>query len=84
MGVDEVDLVAGHVVAVQRELHRPPGAVALLDRLDEVPRVAGGAEADDLGVDARAARLGHLQVLEHHRARALTQHEAVAALVERP
>ena len=65
-------------------IHRATRAVALVDRLDEVPRVGRRAVADDLGVDLRAARLGVLEVLEHQRAGALAEHEAVARLVERP
>ena len=39
-------------------------AVALLDGLDEVPGIGGVAVAHDLGVDACAARLGELEVLD--------------------
>ena len=45
--------------------------------------IAAHAEADDLRVDLRAARLGLLVLLEHHRAGAVAHDEAVAILVPR-
>ena len=44
--------------------HRALGALALGSRRRDVVRVARGAVAGDLGVDARAALLGVLQFLE--------------------
>ena len=41
-------------------------------------RVAAHAEADELGVDLRAARCALFVFLEHDRAGALRHHEAVA------
>ena len=47
-------------------------------------RVGRHAVADQLGVDARAARLRVLELLEDQDAGALADDEAVAILVERP
>ena len=45
--------------------------------------VGVAAEADDLGVDGRAARLRVFELLEHQRAGAFADHEAVAVAIER-
>jgi hypothetical protein len=49
-----------------------------------VRRVRGRAVPEQLGEDRDAARLGVLERLEDHDARALGDHEAVAVAVERP
>ena len=53
-------------------------AVAVFGRRGDVVRIGAHAVAGELAVDARAARLGVLELLEHQHARALAQHEAVA------
>ena len=53
-------------------------------RRGDVVRVGAHAVADQLAVDLRAARLRVLVLLEHQRAGALAEHEAVAVLVPRP
>ena len=50
-------------------------------RRHHVVAVRGGAVADDLAVDAGAARLGVLELLEHDDAGAAGDDEAVAVLV---
>ena len=66
----------------QRRLHRALRAVDV--RRGHVVRVGAHAEADQLGVDLRAAPLGVLVLLEHQHAGAFAEHEAVAVLVPRP
>ena len=64
-----------HAHASDRRRRRPAdGAVMWIG-------VAGQAVADHLGVDARAARLGVLEVFQHDDAGALAHDEAVAILV---
>ena len=45
--------------------------------------ITAHAEADDLGVDFRAAFFCVLVLFQHHHARAVAQHEAVAIFIPR-
>ncbi|MNM80248.1 hypothetical protein D3C81_922140 [compost metagenome] len=94
MGFGDVAMVGGRAVRIDvaDALRRQPGVLQRLPhghghgcglRLGHVGAVAVGAVADDLGQHARATCLGVLQFLEHQRAGALTQHQAVAVRVER-
>src|SRR3712207_7327364 len=58
------DLLRGEARLLQRDPHRPHGALALRRRLDDVVGVGGAAVAEDLGQDGRAAGLRVLQRLE--------------------
>src|SRR5512139_939421 len=79
--VDVVHLVSVDAGVAQRIEHGTPWAVGA--RCRHVVGVAAHAEAHDLGVDLRAARLGVFVFLEHQCSGALAQHEAVAVLVPR-
>src|SRR6478736_30102 len=46
-------------------------------------RIARETIANELGVNPRATAFGMLQLFEHHRARAFTDHEAVALSIPR-
>ena len=83
MRVDVVHFVRFHAAGGERHAHRVDGAAALWVGGGEVVGVAGGAVAGQLGVDARAALLGVLQLFQHQHAGALADHEPVAAAVER-
>ena len=72
VGVDVVDAV--HVL--QRRAHAARSAFA--GRLHHVVAVGGGAVADELAVDAGAASLGVLELLENDDAGAAGNDEAVA------
>src|SRR6476661_1970562 len=50
--------------------------------LRDVVRIPGGAVANDLGVDLRAAPLRVLELLEDHDSRTLAHHEAVTRRIE--
>ena len=63
--------------------HRPRGAPAPRVGRGEVVGVPRRGIAGRFAADARAPREGGLLRLEHHHARALGQHEAVATAVER-
>ena len=79
--VDVVELGGADLGALERGLHAAIGAVAFRRRRGDVISVARHAVADHLGIDRGAARLGVLQLLEHHDARPLAHHEAVAVAV---
>ena len=53
----------------QRIDHRQTRAVPVFRRRGDVMRIAAHAKADELGIDPRAARLGVLELFEHHGAR---------------
>ena len=67
----------------QRCAHAARGAVAVLAGGGHVVGVGTGAEAGQLGVDARAASAGVLVLLQHQDAGAVAEHEAVAPGVPR-
>src|SRR3546814_14167445 len=52
-------------------------------RQGDVIRIAGHAEADQLGVDFCTALFGMLEIFEQQHARAIAEHEAVTVLVPR-
>ncbi len=62
----------------QRIQHRIARARAVFRRRRDVVSVAAHAEADELRVDARAARLRVLELFEHDGTAAIAEHEAVA------
>ena len=66
---------------LHRGEHAARCAAAVLEGCRDVVRVRAHAEADDFRIDLRAARLGVLVLFEHHHARTLAQHEAVAVAV---
>ena len=80
--VDVVHVFGREVGLLQRATQRPRQPRAAGRRLGDVVRVRRRGVADDLGVDVRATRARHLQILQHQHARALAQHEAVALGVE--
>src|SRR5690606_35718936 len=82
--IDVADLAGIDARVLDRIAHAARGALATLARRGHVVRVAAHAEADQLAVDARTARLGLVVVLEHEDARAVAHDEAVAALVPGP
>src|SRR3546814_7714865 len=67
-----------------RVAHAARAALAVLAGRGHVERVAAHAETGELGVDARATRLGALVFLDHQDSGAVAHDEAVAALVPRP
>ena len=70
VGVDVIDGVRGSTPAASRAFFIDAyGAVAVLGRRGHVVGVAGHAVADELGVDACAARPRVLELLEHDDAR---------------
>ena len=74
-----VDVVDRRFDVVERHPHAAHRAFA--GRRDHVEAVGGGAIADDFAIDARAARLGMLELFQHQDARAAGDDEAVAVLV---
>src|SRR5215211_3524019 len=64
--------------------HHLPDADRLWLGCGKVVRVVGGAVAEHLGVDLRAARPGGLELLQDERASALPHHEPRARRVEGP
>ena len=84
MRVDVVHFVRCHAAGGERHAHGVDGAAAFRMGRGQVVGVAGGAVAGQLGVDARAALPGVLQLFHHQHAGTLADHEAVAAAVERP
>ena len=81
MRIDIVDIGGIDAGALHRRHHAAIGPVAVLGRRGDVEGVARQAVADDLGIDPGAPRLGVLELFEHHDARALAHHEAVAVAV---
>src|SRR6185295_3561553 len=77
-----VDVVDGRVDVLQRHLHAADRAFAR--RLHHVVPVRGRAVADQLAIDARPARLGVTEFLQHDDASAAGNHKAVAVLVVGP
>ena len=84
MRVDIVDIGGIDAGALHRRHHAAIGAVAVLGRRGDVERVARKPVADDLGIDAGAARLGVFEFLQHHHAGPLAHDEAVAVAVIGP
>ena len=77
--VEVLDLVGVDAGVAQRGHHRALRAVDV--RRGHVVGVGAHAEADQLGIDLRAAPLRVLVLLEHQHAGAFAEHEAVAVLV---
>ena len=82
--IDIVDIGRVDAGPLHRRGHAAEGAVAILGGRGDVEGVAGEPIADNLRVDARAPRLGMLELLDHHHAGALAHDEAVAVAVVRP
>ena len=78
MRVDVVQRVRVQPRGLQRRLHRPAGAVAVLGGGGDVVGVAGQAVAHDLGIDLGTPGLGVLVFLENDDAGTLAHDEAVA------
>src|SRR5262249_41757119 len=81
VGIDVVDLGGRGAGALERHGHAAEGAVAILGRRGDVVGVAREAVADHFGIDLGAAALGAFVLFEHHDARPLAHHEAVAVTV---
>src|SRR5262249_36197248 len=81
--VDVVDGVGAHAAALDRLAHRGQAALAFGVRPRDVMRVAGEAATADLGQRGRAAPDRVRLRLEHQDARALSDDDALAVLVER-
>src|SRR5690606_21491874 len=73
--------VRGDAGVADRVAHAARRALAALAGRGHVEGVAAHAEADQLAIDARAARLRLLVVLEHQDAGAVAHDEAVALAV---
>ncbi len=69
---------------LQRIRHREARALAILRRRSDVISVTAHTKADDFGIDVGATLPCVLELLENHGAAAITQHESIAFLVERP
>ena len=82
VGVDVLHAVGGQFRVLQRHRHGMGGAAALFVGLRDVARIAAGPVALEFGVDAGAALLRVFSFFNHHDARALGEHEAVALDVE--
>ncbi len=83
MGVQMLDIGRRDVGLCQSDIHRAPGAVAVLATGCHVERIGRRAVADQFGDRLRAARQGMIQFLEHHDAGAFAHDEAVAVAIER-
>ncbi|MNP15325.1 hypothetical protein D3C76_1076790 [compost metagenome] len=83
MGVDVADLFRLDVGITQGVGHAAGSAFAGVGWRSHVVGVTAHAEADQLGIDGRAAGLGVLQFFEHQGTGTVGQHEAVTALVPR-
>src|SRR3546814_17958733 len=79
--MDVVDLIRIDAGIAQRVLHAATRAV--IARQGDVIRIAGHAEADQLGVDFCTALFGMLEIFEQQHARAIAEHAAVPVLVPR-
>lgn len=80
--VDVADLGAIHL-RVPQGLHEGPlRTLAALGGRGDVVRVGGGAVADQLGVNRRAAAPGVPELLEDEHPRPFSEHEAAAVPVE--
>src|SRR3546814_17169065 len=84
VGVDVADVRWVDAGVTDRVAHAARAALAVLAGRGHVERVAAHAETGELGVDARATRLGALVFLDHQDSGAVAHDEAVAALVPRP
>ena len=84
MRVDVADALGLDLGPLERRPHHLGDADRLGLGRGHVVAVVGGAVAEHLGVDGRAARAGRLELLEHEHARAFAHHEAGAGRVERP
>src|SRR3546814_1952739 len=83
VGVDVADVRWVDAGVTDRVAHAARAALAVLAGRGHVERVAAHAETGELGVDARATRLGALVFLDHQDSGAVAHDEAVAALVPR-
>ena len=81
VGVDVVDVLGREASALESRLHAAETAVAVFGRRRDVIGIARHAIADDLGIDARAAPLGVLEILQHDDPGAFAHDEPVAILV---
>ncbi len=84
MGIDIVHVRGLSACVGQRQTHRTLRTLAFWGRRRYVMRVRSLAVAHNLGDDASAARLGELELLQHHHTAPLTEHEPVTSRVEWP
>ena len=80
--VDVADRFRRDAGVAQGRAHGPRRALG--GRLGDVAGVGRHAEADDLGVNARAARARGFERLQHQHGRAFAQNHAAAVLRKRP
>src|SRR5512132_53012 len=83
MSIDVLDVFGLQSRVLQRSLHRALRALAVRGGGGQVVSIAGGAIADDLGVDLRATLKGVLQFFENHYPRSFAHYESIASGVER-
>ena len=83
-GEDGIDGLGRDAGVAQRVADGPARDIDVRGRLPVAGRAGGLGLAGDLGVDARAALRRQLPVFQHQHGRALAQHHAATARVERP
>ena len=76
MGVDVIDLIGGDPGVVERGAHGASAARAVRQWRDRMIGVVRRAEAEHLGVDARAAIQRVLEIFQHEHRGALAEHES--------
>ncbi|MCY1415236.1 hypothetical protein D9M71_307100 [compost metagenome] len=81
VGIDVLHLLRIQPGIAQGILHAACGTFAGLRRRGHVVGVAAHAEADQLGIDARATGTGMLELFQHQGAGTVGQHETVAITV---
>src|ERR1035437_3803151 len=81
--VKHVDLIGSNAPPLKSILDGSGCALAVRRRGDHVVAVRGRSVADNFCVDRGPAGLGHLEILEDHRAGALAEYEPIAGAVER-
>ena len=82
MGIDIIDVGWFDAGALHRGNHAAIGAVPV-GGCGDVEGIAGQSVSDDFRIDFRAARLGMLELFEHHHAGPLAHDETVAVAIVR-
>ena len=83
VGIDVVDALSSQAPVLHGDAHGCCSAHTTGGWGGDVVSIASGSVSDDLGKDRGSARLGMTQGFQHLHARALTDHETIAFLVER-
>ena len=84
VGGDVVERVGRQTGLLQRQGDGPRRLDGVGARRRHVVGIAGGAEAQHLGVDGRVTAQGVAELFQDHQGRALGHHKAVTVAVEGP